>query len=114
MGRLTAKRVNGIKTGYWSPEKKEDLVQRLAAYEDTGLTPEEIKEYTGWRFTSLELPPSPTKEQIDRRLNEYIVHIEGAVLATTLYYCGENIWTDDVGELYAVVAWMPLPKVSNQ
>lgn len=32
--RMTHKRVNGIKTGYWSPAKKEDLVQRLAAFEN--------------------------------------------------------------------------------
>ena len=44
MERLTSKRVNGIKTGYWSASKKEDLVQRLAEYEDTGLTPEQVKE----------------------------------------------------------------------
>lgn len=43
MERLTAPRCNGIKTGYWSPETKEALVQRLAQYEDTGLTPEEIR-----------------------------------------------------------------------
>ena len=43
MNRLTHERSNGIKTGYWSPSKKEELVQRLAAYEDTGLTPEEIE-----------------------------------------------------------------------
>ena len=35
MNRLTHERSNGIKTGYWSPSKKEELVQRLAAYEDT-------------------------------------------------------------------------------
>ena len=34
MDRLTANRVNGIKTGYWSPCTKEVLVQRLALYED--------------------------------------------------------------------------------
>lgn len=43
MQRLTHERNNGIKSGYWSPEKKEVLVQRLAAYENTGLEPEEIK-----------------------------------------------------------------------
>lgn len=43
MNRLTHARANGIKTGYWSPAKKEELVQRLAAYEDTGLEPEEIE-----------------------------------------------------------------------
>ena len=42
MERLTHERCNGIKTGYWSPEKKEELVKALAAYENTGLTPEEI------------------------------------------------------------------------
>lgn len=43
MERLTAQRCNGIKSGYWSTAKKDELVQRLGQYEDTGLTPEEIK-----------------------------------------------------------------------
>ena len=42
MNRLTQKRVNGIKTGYWSASKKDDLVARLAEYEDTGLEPREV------------------------------------------------------------------------
>ena len=42
MERLTAKRVNGIKSGYWSPAKKDELVQRLGKYEDTGMEPEEL------------------------------------------------------------------------
>ena len=44
MNRLTHERSNGIKTGYWSPEKKEELVQRLAAYENTGLEPKKIQQ----------------------------------------------------------------------
>ena len=43
MERLTAQRCSGIKSGYWSTAKKDDLGQRLGQYEDTGLTPEEIK-----------------------------------------------------------------------
>lgn len=43
MERLTHERYNGIKTGYWSAAKKDELIDRLAAYENTGLTPEEIK-----------------------------------------------------------------------
>lgn len=36
MERLTHKRVSGgISTGYWSPAKKQELVDRLAMYEDT-------------------------------------------------------------------------------
>lgn len=42
MGRLTHERVNGIKTGYWSAATKEMLVQKLAAYENTGYEPDEI------------------------------------------------------------------------
>lgn len=44
MERLTAPRCSGIKSGYWSTAKKDELVQRLGQYEDTGLTPEEIRE----------------------------------------------------------------------
>ena len=44
MERLTHERCNGIKTGYWSPEKKEALVNALAEYENTGLTPDQIME----------------------------------------------------------------------
>lgn len=43
MKRLTSERMNGIKTGYWSPAKKDELIQRLAAYENTGLEPEQIE-----------------------------------------------------------------------
>lgn len=42
MKRLTHERANGIKTGYWSPDKKETLINSLAAYENTGLTPDQI------------------------------------------------------------------------
>lgn len=44
MKRLTHKRVSGIRAGYWSPNKKQELVDRLAGYEDTGLDPEQIRE----------------------------------------------------------------------
>lgn len=44
MKRLTHERTNGIKTGYWSPNKKQELVDTLAAYENTELTPEQIRE----------------------------------------------------------------------
>lgn len=41
--RLTHVRSNGIKSGYWTNCKKDELTQRLGEYEDTGLSPEEIK-----------------------------------------------------------------------
>lgn len=40
--RLTHKRVNGIKSGYWSPNKKDKLINRLAEYENLGYSPEDL------------------------------------------------------------------------
>jgi|GEM_PF-5402700 len=34
--RLTAERVNGIRTGYWSPVKKDELIQKLGPLEHHG------------------------------------------------------------------------------
>ena len=44
MQKRTHPRSSGIKTGYWSPNKKDELVAALAAYENTELTPQEIYE----------------------------------------------------------------------
>ena len=41
---------------------------------------------------------------------EFLVTIEGADKATTLYYSQTGVWFDEKGEPYKVVAWMPLPK----
>lgn len=49
MNRMTHERCNGIKSGYWSPYKKEILVSELAKYENIGLVPEEITEMKAFR-----------------------------------------------------------------
>ncbi len=36
MSRLTSERVNGIRTGYWSPAKKDQLIQKLGPIEAQG------------------------------------------------------------------------------
>lgn len=41
--RLTHVCGSGIKLGHWSSHKKDELIERLAAYEDTGVTPEQIR-----------------------------------------------------------------------
>ena len=56
MQRLTSERCNGIKTGYWSPAKKEDLCQRLGRYEDSGLEPEEIKPVVHAHWEEVRIP----------------------------------------------------------
>ena len=45
MERLTLKRVNGINTGYWSPAKKQELVDRLAPYENATVSDEDFEKY---------------------------------------------------------------------
>ena len=41
---------------------------------------------------------------------EFLVTIEGAEKATTLYYSQTGVWFDETGEPYKVAAWMPLPE----
>ena len=43
MYRMTHEKTNG-KAGYWSPNKKEEVVNRLATYENTGLEPRQVQE----------------------------------------------------------------------
>ena len=72
---------------------------------------------------TLESVPSATQEKIkvDQRefiesyvrsayAAEFLVTIEGADKATTLYYSQTGVWFDEQGEPYKVVAWMPLPE----
>ena len=72
MNRLTSKRVNGIKTGYWSPAKKEELIQRLGEYEDLGMGPEDIRElrsklsmFCGRASMLLQFPGNPEQLLLD-------------------------------------------------
>lgn len=44
MKRMTHARCSGIKQGYWSPATKEELVQRLAQYENLDPDPEHLRE----------------------------------------------------------------------
>ena len=41
---------------------------------------------------------------------EFLVTIEGADKATTLYNTQTALWYDEQGEPYKVVAWMSLPE----
>lgn len=56
MERLTSQRCSGIKSGYWSTAKKDELIQRLGQYEDTGLTPEEITARLSAQETMVTVP----------------------------------------------------------
>lgn len=45
MKAMTAELCSGIKSGYWSAEKKEDLVQQLGLYEHQVLSPAKIERF---------------------------------------------------------------------
>lgn len=68
--RLTHKRMNGIKEGYWSSAKKEALVRRLAEYEDTGMKPGEINEVRSKRLDTNMLQQMKTQLHLLKELRK--------------------------------------------
>lgn len=93
MNRLTHERCNGIKTGYWSPEKKEDLVNTLAAYENTGLTPDQIQ---ALKERDTEKEPIKDTDSEVRYADDYIcpncsMHFIGTGIALFCYHCGQRL-----------------------
>lgn len=98
MSRLTHKRNNGIKEGYWSPNKKEELVQRLAEYEDTGLTVEEVQELK--ERDTAKKPIKTTEETGIRYTDSYRCpncggNFTGTGIADFCYHCGQRLdWSE--------------------
>lgn len=112
MERMTHMRCNGIKSGYWSPEKKENLVQRLAEYENTGLEPEEIAEAVRkWIPVAEGLPLGDESVLVQVNGTYKNVTYENAILTGAYFEDGgwiideEPEWEDP-----EIVAWMPLPE----
>lgn len=101
MERLT-KKVDGVWTAlcnYGSspyPVVTQEIIDRLAAYEDTSLTPEEVQQMR-W---------IPVEERLPEKHSEYIVCAcdEGEPI-------DERIWGDTEYDISDIVThWMPLPK----
>ena len=117
MNRLTQKRVNGIKTGYWSASKRDELVARLAEYEDTGLEPAEVlqlkKNAVQWIPVTERLPESGKYVLMSFEnftlpaIGRYEVNDEG----DGAWYLGDNDEGDTCCSVGLFVnAWMPLPE----
>ncbi len=125
MKRLTHERMNGIKTGYWSPNKKQELVDALAAYENTRLTPEQIiemdkmytelaKEVMQLRKKNIDVPANDGWIPVEERLPEdgtYLCTFKGELCGIEEPFTGmcgmENGVWDEPGY---VTAWQPLPE----
>lgn len=126
MNRLTHARSSGIKSGYWSPNKKEELVQRLAAYEDTGLSPEQIVEMDelyAEKCKDLESERRkhrwiPVEERLPDTYDYVIVTEQNGFVSAAWYSNTCGLWTDmadmaddDYDESSIdVLAWMPMPE----
>lgn len=120
MERLTHQRSNGIKTGYWSPNKKDELVERLAAYEDTGLDPQEIYNLKAgtilqamackWILVDEQLPED--NNYILLSFSNFSIPLIGRCEQDdegSTFYEGDDDVPLTVRDLY-VNAWMPLPE----
>lgn len=83
--------------------KQKEVIERLAAYEDTGLTPEEImdgKLLTGWISFSEKMPAED---------EEILVSNGEWVDIDTMAYDVDG-WYLDSGRDFEGLAWMPLPE----
>lgn len=112
-------------------------LEELKPYEDTDLTPQQIKDMQfclreksrecaelrmelqklknkkndGWIPVEERLPEVSRKIEEDADCPEYNVTIQGAEKSTTLKYSpADSTWFDDSGFIYPVVAWQPLPE----
>ncbi len=107
MSRLTQKRVNGIKMGYWSTSKKDELVARLAEYEDTGLEPADVLQL---KRESEERRWIPVTDRLPED-GYYLATLDGELVNQEEAFTGmsgiENGKWDEEG---CVIAWMPLPE----
>lgn len=111
MERLTHPRSSGIKTKYWSPNKKDELVERLTAYEDTDLTPQEIYSLkAGTILKALRTEWIPVEERLPED-GTYLCTLDGELCGLDEPFTGmcgiENGKWDEEG---CVIAWMPLPE----
>lgn len=121
MERLTHQRSSGIKTGYWSPNRKDELVERLAAYEDTGLDPQEIYSLkAGTVLKAMGCKWIPVDKQLPEDGNYILLSFSNFSIPLigrceqdgdggSTFYEGDDDEPLTNHDLY-VNAWMPLPE----
>ena len=119
MERFT-KKVDGVWTAvceYGSspcPVVTQEVIDRLAAYEDTGLTPEEVQQMR-WIPVEERLPKPEFKDQ---QRGFYLVTLSNGVVKELMYeFRHYDNMMFDVGwhdTAFPVTHWMPLPKVPKE
>lgn len=102
--RLTSRRVNGIKSGYWTAANKEEVVQRLGELEDAAESGMKDAAASNWISTADALPPVGVKVIIAR------VFEVGQPLRVETGTRDINDWWRVYGtNVKRVSYWMPLP-----
>lgn len=81
-------------------------IKKLAAYEDTGLTPQEImdgKMLTGW---------IPVEERLPEKISTYylVTTTRSPKIEMAWYLDGDWYWNNSDVKMGGAIAWMPLPK----
>lgn len=103
---------DNLPCGENSWEYKRLLLEKLGAYEDTGLTPEEIMDgrmLTGWIPVAERLPDKPGDYWVTMR------HLDGCLTTEKMFWCSGRLYKNAWKEV--VVAWQvyycPEPFVSQ-
>lgn len=119
MERLT-KKVDGVWTAlceYGSapcPIVTQGVIDRLAAYEDTGLTPQEVQQMR-WIPVEERLPKPEFKDQ---QRGFYLVTLSNGVVKELIYeFRHYDNMMFDVGwhdTAFPITHWMPLPKPAKE
>ena len=90
-------------TGWWEHTVLGNIVDRLAAYEDTGLIPEEVQQMR-W---------IPVEERLPEEKQRVIVRCER--VGTSVGWILWGNWMADIGpDAGKVTHWMPLPKAPKE
>ena len=120
MNRLTHERCSGIKTGYWTTAKKEELIQRLAAFENTGLEPEQIEVMKGHntalieQLTEKESPWISVKDKLPENKQWVLCLCQANIFDVLRFDYPDWSWERSGGKdryfKSFVTHWMPLPE----
>ena len=94
--------------GTWEEKPEPYAVIECETEEDFNYIKQRL-ESTRWIPVEERLPEVP-EETEDDYCPEFNVMIKGAVKATALKFAPDGTWFDDFGQVYSVIAWMPLPE----